>query len=299
MKKGFLLFVTGIMAFVLVACGEKAEPTEGTSEDQVDDLTAEEVYEKALKTSEDMESAEVNMDMQQKIDLGDDLGSMIMDSNFDTEMTMDPLAMHMDGVTKMEMEGTDEDVGDFPAMDMEIYMVDDAMYLYSEETDEWIKMEGASMDAIEEMAGQQPDPADQLEMVEDYIDDLSFEQSDDEYILKLDADGEKYDELIKEMIEGNMPADMLEQMGDEGQEILDNMQINSISMEYTVDKETFDINSLKMDMDMTMEVEDEELNIGQNVEAAYSNINGIDAIEVPEEVKEEAVDQDEALEQAL
>lgn len=308
MKKSLIVFVAGIMALVLAACNETAEPTEGTSEDQeneepeeqADDLTAEEVYKKTLEASENMESAEVDMDMKQEIDTGDeDAGTVKMDSDFNIEMIMDPLAMHMKGVTEMSMEGADDDLGDMPAMDMEMYMVDGEMYVYNEGMD-WIKMENASMDAVEEIAGQQPDPSEQLEMVEDYMDDLSMEENDEEYVLTLDADGEKFDDLVQDMIEENMPEEMLEEMDDEEQDLFDSMSINDMSMEFSVDKETFDISSLDMDMDMTMEVEDEEeVNTVQNIKADYSNINGVDDIEVPEDVKDEAVDQDEAMEQAI
>src|SRR5699024_9860057 len=110
---------------------------------------------------------------------------------------------------------------EMPEMDMEIYMVDGVMYLYSEQIGDWIKMEGASMDAIEEMAGQQPDPSEQLEMVKDYTADMDFEEKDNEYILNLDTDGDKFNDLMQEMIEENMPEELFEQMGEEEQEILD------------------------------------------------------------------------------
>jgi hypothetical protein len=296
------VLLAGVMAMVLAACSDSSEPTGGTNDDaeteeteaqdkdkeQEKELTAEEVYEKALEASENLESAEVKMDMQQTMEAGDGSGSMKTDSKFDTEMTMDPLAMHMKGVTKMEMEGADEDM---PDMDMEIYMVDGAMYLYSEQIGDWMKMDGASMDAIEDMAGQQPDPSEQLEMVKDYTNDMDFEEKDNAYVLKLDTDGEKFNELMQEMIEENMPEELLEQMGEEGQEALDNMKIHSMSMEYVIDKETFDISSMTVNMDMTMKAEDEELHITQTVKADYANINGVDAIEVPEDVKENAIEQ--------
>ncbi len=302
MKRWLLVLLAGVMAMVLAACSDSSEPTGGTNDDaeteeteaqdkdkeQEKELTAEEVYEKALEASENLESAEVKMDMQQTMEAGDGSGSMKTDSKFDTEMTMDPLAMHMKGVTKMEMEGADEDM---PDMDMEIYMVDGAMYLYSEQIGDWMKMDGASMDAIEDMAGQQPDPSEQLEMVKDYTNDMDFEEKDNAYVLKLDTDGEKFNKLMQEMIEENMPEELLEQMGEEGQEALDNMKIHSMSMEYVIDKETFDISSMTVNMDMTMKAEDEELHITQTVKADYANINGVDAIEVPEDVKENAIEQ--------
>lgn len=289
MKKWFLILVAGVMALVLAACNETAEPTEGTSKEKESKLTAEEVYQKALDASEDMKSAEVTMDLQQHIEAsGDEPVAMDTNSNYDTKMTMDPMAMYMKGVTKMEMDGTDEEL---PDMDMEIYMVDDGMYLYSDQIGDWVKMDGASMDMVEQMAGQQPDPSEQLKMIKDYTDDMSFEQNDDAFILKLDANGEKFNELMQKMIQENLPEELQQELGDEGQEVLDNMKINSMAMEYTIDKESYDIKSLDMDMDMSMKAEDEEMNIVQNVKADYSNINKVDPIEVPDDVKDKAIEQ--------
>lgn len=298
MKKIFLVFAAGIFALMLSACSDKAEPTEDASEDKESEMSAEEVYTKALETSEDMESAEATMDMQQQINPEGEEGSVETDSNFDMEMTMDPLAMYMDGTTSMKM-GEAEDGNAMPDMDMdmEIYMADDGMYMYSDEIGDWIKMDGASMEMIEEMAGQQPDPSEQLEMIKDYADDLSFEQSDDEFILKLDADGEKFNDFFQEMLEENLPDDMLGQMGEDDQEMLNNMDINSMALELGIDKETFEMTTYNLDMDMAMEAEGEKMNIAQTMEAEYSNFNNVDPIEVPDDVKEDAIDEDEMLEE--
>src|SRR5699024_490750 len=227
------------------------EPTEDASGENESDMSAEEVYTKALEASEDMESAEVTMNMNQQMDPEGEEGSIETDSNFDMQMTMEPLAMYMDGTTTMKMDGTDEDMPGMD-MDMEIYMVDDGMYMYSDQIGNWMKMDDASMDMVEEMAGQQPDPSEQLEMIKDYTDELSFEQSDDEFILKLDADGEKFNDFFHDMIEENLSSDMLEQMGEDQQDILDDMNINGMSLELGVDKETFEMNTYNLDMDMTM-----------------------------------------------
>src|SRR5699024_7197384 len=205
---------------VLAACGESAEPTEDSSKENESDMTAEEVYSKAVEASEDMESTEMTMNMKQEIDPEGEEGTITTDSNYDVEMTMDPMAMHMDGTTNMKMSDADENMPDMD-MDMEIYMVDDGMYMYNEQIGNWIKMENGTMDMVEEMAGQQPDPSKQLEMLKEYTDNLSFEQSDDEFILKLDADGEEFNDLFHDMIEENLSDEMLQQMGEDQQDILD------------------------------------------------------------------------------
>ncbi|MGY0691206.1 DUF6612 family protein [Virgibacillus sp. FSP13] len=288
MKKWMLLIVAGLMALVLAACNETAEPAEGTSEENESELTAKEVYTKALEASEEMESAEVSMNMNQQIKSEADSISMNNESKFDTKMTMDPMAMYLNGTTKMTMDGSEEQI---PEMGMEIYMVDDGMYMTSDQFNgEWLKMEGTSMDALQEMAGQQPDPSEQLKMLQDYADELSFEQTDNEFTLKLSADGEKFNDLMQKMMKDSMPPELMQQMGEEGQQALENTKINSLAYELTIDKETYDMKALNMDMDITMKQDGSELNIVQNVESEYSNINKVDAIEVPADVKENAID---------
>lgn len=301
MKKGFLALAAGILALVLAACDESAEPTKDSSKENESDMSAEDVYTKALEKSEEMESADVTMDVNQKIDPEGDEGTMETDSKFDMQMTMDPFAAYMDGTTSIKMGGDEDDEGMMPDMDtdIEMYMVDDGMYLNNEEIGKWMKMDNASTDMIEEMGGQQPDPSEQLEVLKDYADDLSFEQSDDEFILKMDAEGEDSNAFVQDMIKENLSDEMLEQMEDEEQEALENMDINGMSLELGVDKETFEMTTYNLDMDMTMEVEDEKMNLAQTMEAEYSNFNNVDPIEVPDEVKDEAIDEDEAMEEAM
>ncbi|MTW87282.1 hypothetical protein F3157_16715 [Virgibacillus dakarensis] len=289
MKKWMLLIVAGVLALVLAACNKTAEPTEGTSKEKESDLTAEEVYTKALETSEKMESAEVSMNLKQRMESEADSVAMDTESKFDTKITMDPMAVYLKGTTKMTMDGSEEKM---PEMDMEMYMVDDGMYMFSDQLGggNWLKMEGASMDAIQEMAGQQPNPSDQLKMLKDYAKDLSFEQSDNEFILKLSADGEKFNDLMQQTIKDSLPPELMQQMGEEGKQALENTKINSMNYEITIDKETFEMKTFNMDMDMAMKQNGSALNIVQNMESEYSNINKVDAIEVPADVKENAID---------
>lgn len=232
-----------------------------------------------------MESAEVDMKLEQQISSEADGVAMDTESDFTTKMTLDPLATHLKGTTKMNMAGTEN----LPAMEMEMYLVDNAMYVFSDQMGQWMKMEGASMEMIQQMAGQQPDPSQQLKMLKDYADQLSFEQSSDEFILKLKADGEKFNELIQEMLKEQMPPELMQEMGEEEQQAIEDMKVNSMSFELYLDKETYQMNKFNMDMDMTMQPEGDAINIVQKVDSTYSNINNIDKIEVPEEVKNDAV----------
>ena len=68
-------------------------------------------------------------------------------------------------------------------------------------------------------------------------------------------------------------------------------------MEYEIfiDKKTFYTNAFNMNMDMTMKVEGEEMQIDQKVNAEISKINEIEKIKVPQEVIDNAVDINETM----
>src|SRR5699024_3383032 len=98
MKKWIgVLFLT-FLAAVLVACGENADPNETNgneeananeeNEEETGDLSAEDVYKKAMEASAEMESAEVEMDMDQIMESGDG-ESMKTSTSSTMELVMD------------------------------------------------------------------------------------------------------------------------------------------------------------------------------------------------------------------
>lgn len=295
LKKWMSILLLTMLAAVLVACGQNADSNEGNgneaasakeenaNEDEAEERTAEEVYKEALEASQKMESAEVEMDMDQTMDVGDG-DTMTTSTSSTVEMTMDPLAMYQKATVTMDEEGMDSET--------EMYLVDDEMYMQNPEMDEWIKMDSDMMGDLSGMMDQQ-DPEEQLKIFEDAKSEFDMEETDDTYVLEITADGDEFTELVQELAEESMPPEILEQMEAEGIDLFEQMDINNVEYEMHVDKESFDINSFKMDMDMDMEIEDEKMNIQQAVDAEYVSINEIDSIEVPEDVKEDAMDQEE------
>src|SRR5699024_2777391 len=295
LKKWMSVLLLTMLAAMLVACGQNADSNEengneeasaneeNANENEAEELSAEEVYKEALEASQNMESAEVEMDMDQAMDMGD--GETVTTSTSSSvEMTMDPLAMYQEATVTMDEEGMDSET--------EMYLVDDEMYMHEPEMDEWIKMDSDMMGDLSEMMDQQ-DPEEQLKIFEDAMSEFEMEETDDTYMLEIAADGDEFTELVQELAEESMPPEMLEQMEAEGIDLFEQMDINNVEYEMSIDKDSFDVNSIKMDMDMDMEVEEEEMNIQQTVDADYVSINEIDSIEIPEDVKEDAMDQEE------
>lgn len=266
LKKWLVGIAFVFTSFTLAACSESAE----------------EVYTRALEAAEKMESAEVSTVLNQEISMANE-GKVTIESDMEGSVVLEPLAMHQKGKMAMSLEG-EESLN----MDTEIYLVDDEMYVFESLTNQWIKAD-SSLIPIETLTADQPNVTEQLKMVEDYIQDLEFEEKDNEFIFKLTADGEDFKKLTQQMLEEYLPEDITNEIGDLST-LLEEMDIKKLSVEMVLDNKTYDLKKYNLVMEMTMNVEGEEISIIQNVKSTYKKINTIDKIEVPQEVKDDAVD---------
>ncbi|MCW1927745.1 DUF6612 family protein [Bhargavaea beijingensis] len=285
MKKLLMAMAAGSLTLGLAACNETAKPMEGTPEEKQSDLTAEEVYEKALTASQEMKSTEASVEMDQKISVPSQDVEMNTHTNMDMEMTLDPVALHQKGTLTLS-----DASGEEKSADIDVYMTEDGtMYMRDPQGEQWLKMTGA-VPGLDQLTQQQPDPSEQLEQLREYAKDMKFEQNENEYILKLTADGEKFNELIKQTLQEQLPPEALEQMSEDEQKALENMNINELQYEMFVDKESFNMTAMNMVMSMSVEDQAETLNIDIDSKTAYSNINGIEKIEIPQEIIDSAVE---------
>jgi|SRR5699024_9029712 len=285
MKKLYLIMIASIFSFGLIACGESAKPTDGTEE--VSDLTAEEVYKKVVEKTSEMKSASTSIELSQDINLPDQGFNIIADTKMKGDIIIDSSEMHqvMDISMGGEgLEGLEQDIT------MEFYVTSEALYVKSEESgDEWLKLSTSELDMLDDLVGQQDDPAEQLEILNEYTEDFTFDQTDDTYILKLTADTDQFVELIKETIGDSMPQDVVGEM-DNGFDLMENLEIRDLTYEIIVDKETFYLTNFTLDMDITISHEGSSADMTQTIKAAYENIDEIDSIEIPQEVIDNAVE---------
>ncbi|RLL40393.1 hypothetical protein D8M04_19340 [Oceanobacillus piezotolerans] len=265
MTKKWVVAIFSILTIALAACG---------------DGNAEEVFTNAMEAAKEMESAELVMDMKQEIEAPGE-SPITMESKMDAEMITDPIAMYQKGTMSMTMD-------DFPMdLEMELYLVDGEAYTYDSMSAQWIKLDSSAMPG---MSGGQPNLSEQLETLEQYVEDFEFEETEKEYVYKLTADGEGFTELTNQLFEEYMSEDLTAQFGEELSQVMENMDVTHLYIEMYIDKETYQINKEKVDMDMTLSVEGEELNISQSIDTEYKGINTVENIEVPQEVKDSAID---------
>ncbi|MCM3744938.1 hypothetical protein M3193_12370 [Sporosarcina luteola] len=290
MKKWIKGLGVGVLALGLAACGSAAEPKKDaeTGEKVVlenkSEMTAQEVYSKAMEVSAEQKSMHAVMDINQKMSMPSQEFEMDSKIKIDMDLIVEPLAIHQN----MKM-----DMGEMGKMDMELYMNESGFFMNDPESGQWIKMPKDMYDEMMAQMGGETDPTLDMKMFNEFKDDFKFEQTDDEYILTLSASGDKFSGLMKDLMGSSLPADMTE----EESELLENMDVKSLEVILYIDKETFFTNAFDLDMDMTMKIEEEEMRIVQKMKSVLTKINEIDNIVVPQEVIDEAVDLEELMQQ--
>lgn len=293
MRKWTAFLLTCLFALVLTACNSTATPIEKeddtsketagettkdeNEEPKVSNLTLEEVYQKAMDRQNEIESlsSEVTMEQLMTID-GQEIN---VKSDMTMDMTMNPIAMYAIGNSTM----FDPTIGEEVPMGYEMYMVEDGFFIYDEMSDTWMKLPA---DSYEQMMGQTADQADasqQLAMLQSFIEDFTFEQNDDQYILTLDASGEKFNDFVLEQALGTGAVST------EDQAVLESIKFNDMKYVLFISKETFDTEEITMNMEMTETTSGET--VVMNTSMVFTNINGIDAIEVPQDIIDNAIEQ--------
>jgi len=290
MKKWVKGIATGILILGLGACSTTAEPKtdpETGKKEEIQNkskMTAQEVFEKAMAVSDEQKSMHAKMDIDQLIKIPSQELEMDSKIKIDMDMVIEPLSMYQ----KMNM-----DMGEQGKMDMEMYMTDEGFFMSNPESEGWIKFPD---DMYKEMASQMAggaDPTLDMNMFKEFADEFKFEQTDDEYILKLSASGDKFSELFKKVASENIPAGL--EMDEQQSEVLDNMDVKALKYEIFIDKKTFYTNAFNMNMEMVMNMEGEEMHLDQKVKADISKINEIENIKVPVEIIDNAVDMNETM----
>jgi hypothetical protein len=282
MKKWMTLMGVCVLSLILVACNETATPTSETTKENTSDVTLQNVFTKSLKQSEKLESLSATIDMTQLIEFPSQEISMESTSKMDMDMVIEPLSLYQKGTTSMTMPGA-ETSEQLDEMQIESYMTDQGFFMSDSMSKKWTKLPADMYEQIMSMSQKQADPSQQLKDLEMFMEDFTFEQTDSEYILKLSASGEKFNELIQKQLADTMPDMMVEE-----QELLKDMNVEKVNYEIFIDKKTFNMTTLNMVMDMTMAVEGEEMKLSQNMKSTFSNYNEVESIKVPKEILDNA-----------
>lgn len=278
MKKFFAVLSVGAVALVLTACNNSATPTKDTT--ATSKLTLGQVYDKAMERQADIKSMSASIDMEQviKFGIGEESMEMNMDSQMDIDMIAKPLAMHLSGtMTLPDMFGEGDETSN---MAIEMYMKQDKGFFMKDPTlDVWMKLPNEQFDAILDQTASSANAQEQLEQLKQYIDDFTFEQTDDTYVLTLNAQGDHFKELIQSEVDKSLGT---------GQNPLDDLTIDKANYVIYIDKETFDTNKMNMNFDLKMSIEGQEATIQTKSKVTYTEINNLDKIDIPQSIIDNA-----------
>ena len=281
MNKFFKVLSVGALALTLAACNSSATPKKDTTNKS--ELTLEQVYEKAVERQANIKSSSAKMEMTQETKAGSGEESMefTIESKMDMDVVTDPIAMHLSGsMTMPDMTSADQKSTEMP---IDMYMKkDQGFFMKDETTKSWYKLPSEQFDAMMEQTASSADAKAQLEQLKNFIKDFKFEQTDDAYVLTLDAKGDKFKELIDSEISKSMKDMGLEENP------LDNLTIDKIHYVLEVDKKTFDTTKMDMDFDLKMKVEDQELSMKTKSAVTYTDFNHLKTIDIPQEIIDKA-----------
>ncbi|MBD8035990.1 hypothetical protein H9635_04500 [Solibacillus sp. A46] len=278
MKKRYYLAMSALSIAVVAGCGDTAEPVDGTKDEA--SLTLQQVFEKAMERQQNLKSvhAETNMDQVTNLMMDGETMQMTSTSNLAMDITQNPLAMYTNGNIEMDMSGEKFD------MPMEMYMTEeDGFYMLNGETNEWIKLPDEQYEQIMAQAGAQANATDQLEQLQQFIDEFTFEQDDENYLLTLNIQGDEF----KQFILSQMGASLGESM-EMSNDILENMSFEDSQYNIVVAKDTFDTKEIDLDLKIITNIEGQETTIENDVNVVYSKFDEVDTIKIPDEVIKEA-----------
>lgn len=284
MKKWLTLIFASLLIFVLAACGDTSDDAKSSGGDKVDTKDLEEIYEKALKRQDELKSvsADMVMDLNMKLDAGDDSGEMKSTTDFKMDMVLDPVAMYMKG--KMSSKGDSEEAS-FDSI-IESYITKDAMYLYDESSKQWMKLPESYVEDALGQTTEQASAKEQLESIKSFIDDFKVEEKGDSYVLTLNAESDKF---AKFMMEQMNLADSLQISNDE-KELLENMKFNKVGYVLTISKDNYDLTNCDVVLNLTIEQDGQKAIIETAYDIEFSNFNGVKEIKVPQDVIDNAIE---------
>lgn len=264
-----------LLALGLAACSNPAEVQRGSDESKKSDLTVAEVFEKAQAASEKLESMHAEMNINQKsssAELGIDVDSKI---KLNMDMVLDPLETY---------QAVDIDMGELGKETLELYMTKEGYFMLEPERKVWMKLPEEMHEAVAATTSS-ADPTLDWSAFEKFVEDFTFEQNDDAYILKLKAAGDKFNSLIQEQLAN------VDGLGEVGAEVMEGIKIDQLDYEIFIDKKTFQTIAFDVKMNMEMEIESEKVEIVQNMRAKISAINELKDIKVPQDILDSAVGQ--------
>jgi hypothetical protein len=283
MKKFAKVLSAAALALSLGACSMTASPEDDVKNSS--DMTLEQVFTKSQKADSELSSVHMEMELKQTTQSeANEEESMDMSTTSSTDLVMEPMAMHQTSSVNMEME--EMEGTPLPLTEVEMYVTEKEIYLKDTMQNQWTTLPNEMADMMKESALQESSlPENQLKQFEPYLDQFTFTQDDDHFILQLSLEGDQANKILEEGM-----GMMNEELQSTVEGALENMSITTMNLKMWIDKESFHTVHMEVQQVIEMEQNGETVTMDQTMKSDFSKFNEIESIEVPAEVTEAAVE---------
>ncbi|KAA0965389.1 hypothetical protein FQ087_03520 [Sporosarcina sp. ANT_H38] len=269
MNKVFKVFVFGLVALLLTACGN-VEAEQG--------MTAQDVFGKAKEASAKLENVRTH------ISYDDFWKTTAPEKRYSVKYEMTSDAMLQPETVKQSVKVRPLN-GD--PIDAEVYKVDDRVFIKDNPEKEWEELQSGSVAELFSSMIANVHPTLNLEFFNAFENDFVLEPVDYGYNLKLSLSREQYTDFKKIL--------MLSKNSSEADMVVLNGEfpfINKFDIVIGIDSNNFYVTDFKMTLDTTtysmMQVDGNSHRVKQTIDAVYSHFDNVDDIKVPAEVLEAA-----------
>lgn len=291
MKKWTTVLLSVIMVLGITACGKEKvadggeanaaankstnqEVTAGSGNEGANNQvetgvpTVEEFLQKAAEASEKLNSFTMDADIDQNmvISQGDQQQEQKIKIKTKADLIKEPLEMY---------QNMDLDMGEQGSQNIEQYITQNGIYMKVDGS--WTKVPDEMRDQLLESIKQSSSPEKQLEQFQSITKDAKIVEDGDDYVLTADLSGDGLKELAQSLM--NQAAGENEQTA----AMMEQMNIKNIKISYAVNKETYLPTISKVDMMMDMDVEGQSVSLDMKVDSKFSNYDGVEKLEVPQE----------------
>ncbi|SDW89582.1 DUF6612 family protein [Paenibacillus sp. PDC88] len=294
MKKWKCSMIGMILVLMLAACGAENESQEVTPTDEAnteattgaDNIeesteapaeetsaeipTAEELLKQVSESSSSIESYSMDTNITQNITMAVDGQEQTQDveMNMKQDMVLSPIAVYQEISTSLPAESG--------AQEIKQYITEDAIYSHVEGS--WMKLPQESIGPLVEQFKSQGSAAEQYDQLNSIANEIEVTEEGDVYWLKANLSGDGVKGLAQEMIAQQGATDP--QMA----AMMEQMDIKSIDLSYSVNKETYYPADMTYNMEMSMEMEGQNVTILMAMDGSFSKYNELDKIDIPQEV---------------
>ncbi|SFL83752.1 DUF6612 family protein [Salibacterium qingdaonense] len=266
--------------------GDSAAPSEEEPDDTEDTepekepekvMPAGDVLQQSIDKMNDIESYTISTNMNQHLELG---GEQTLENRYrsNTLVNLDPVRYHESSTIEKNQTTAEETNNSF--VELERYFTDRGFYMFDSSESRWVQFPEQFNEDFKSFDKSYENPGRILEMIEAYSSNIHIIEGNRHYQLTFSGGEDQTQEIALEMI-GMVNTGFSSSMED----MMYMAELESLTFQLQIDKETFYPKKLKMNLDMNMNNAEGEPDASDHlVVARYSDFNETERVEIPADV---------------